>query len=185
MSQRTDFWINAIVFELVWLAAVGGAGRGIWWAGPLALSVFFGYQVHASPLARADGMLVALACVVGFLADSLLARSGLVVYAAAVPSAQWAPLWIVALWANLALALNHSLAFLQRRLPWAALLGAIAAPLSYFFAEHAWHAVVLASPLTTTLLALAASWAVLMPLLVLAARRWRLPSMSSNEDPSS
>ena len=185
MSQRTDFWINAIVFELVWLAAVGGAGHDLWWAGPLALSVFFGYQVHNSPLARADGMLVTLACVVGLLADSLLARSGLVVYAAAVPSAQWAPLWIVALWANLALTLNHSLAFLQQRLALAALLGASAAPLSYFFAEHAWHAVVLAPPLATTLLALAAIWALLMPLLVVAARRWRRQSMSSNAGTSS
>jgi len=128
MSQRADFWINAIVFELVWLAAVGGAGQGLWWAGALALSVFFGYQVRASAHARADAMLAALACVFGFIADSLFARSGLVAYAAAVPSAHWAPLWIVALWANLALTLNHSLAFLQQRLPLAALLGAIAAP---------------------------------------------------------
>ncbi|HEY0230295.1 MAG TPA: DUF2878 domain-containing protein [Dokdonella sp.] len=179
MSRRADVWINAIVFEIVWLAAVGGAGHGLWWAGPLALSVFFGYQVRASPLARADGMLVALACAVGFLADSMLALSGLVGYASPLPSAHFAPLWIVALWANLALTLNHSLAFLQERLPLAAVLGAIAAPLSYFFAEQAWHAVVLAPPLATTLLVLAASWAVLMPLLVAAARRLRSRSMSA------
>ena len=32
-------WLpNAIAFQLVWLAAVGGAGRGWWWSGPLALA---------------------------------------------------------------------------------------------------------------------------------------------------
>jgi len=176
MSRRTDFWINAIAFEIVWLAAVGGAGHGLWWAGPLALSAFFVYQVSASPLARADIALAAIACAVGFVADSVLARSGVVHYAASLPSAGFAPLWIVALWANLALTLNHSLAFLKQQLPLAAVLGAIAAPLSYFVADRAWHAVALAPPLAVTLLALAASWAVLMPLLA-AAARWLQPQV--------
>jgi len=31
---------NYLALQLVWLAAVAGAGRGLWWAGPAALAVF-------------------------------------------------------------------------------------------------------------------------------------------------
>jgi hypothetical protein len=131
---------------------------------------FATWQLSASPDARTDATLVALAIAIGTICDSLLAHSQIVIYAAAWPSEAFAPIWIVALWANLALTLNHSLAFLQRNLPLAALLGALGAPLSYLIAARAWHAVVLAEPLPTSLLVLALLWSVATPILCAAAR---------------
>ena len=169
MTARAGFWINVIGFQVVWMIAVGGAAHGAWWAGPVAVGIFGAYQLAAPQPGRADPRLIVLAVTLGFVVDSLLARSHLVGYASPFPSVDFAPVWILALWANLALTLNHSLAYLQRRPLIAALFGAIGAPLSYFFAARTWHAVTLAEPMATSLLVLAAMWAVATPVLARAA----------------
>ena len=170
MTARAGIWINAIAFQIAWTITVAGAAHGNAWAGPLALLVFAAWQMSVSRNVRSDACLVAFAIVLGGSADSWLAHTQIVRYTAPWPSADFAPIWILALWANLALTLNHSLAFLQRNLPLAAVLGALGAPLSYLIAARAWHAVALAEPLTTTLLALAALWAVATPILGALAR---------------
>lgn len=173
MSPRAAFWINTVAFQLVWMAAVGGAAHGLWWAGPVAVCVFAAWQLSVSSEARSDVILIALAVAVGAVADSLLAHLHLVRYTSPVPTADFAPVWILALWASLALTINHSLAVLQRDLRIAALFGALGAPLSFSIADRAWHAVKLAEPLPMTLFALAALWTVATPLLAGTARALR------------
>lgn len=164
-------WINAIAFQLVWLMSVAGAARGIGWIGPLATLVFAAYTLARGGHARADVLLVAIAATLGFALDSAWAHYRVIAYSAAFPSAAIAPLWIVALWANFALSLNHSLAWLQSRPLLAVLFGALGGPLSYFFAERTWHAVTLAAPLAVTLSMLSLTWALVTPFLCIAARR--------------
>ena len=171
MNTRAGTWINAIAFQIAWSCAVAGAAYGAWWAGPLAVGVFAGYQLVVSRSARNDACLIVFALVLGGIADSWLAHAQLVRYASPWPSEEVAPIWILALWVNLALTLNHSLAFLQRNLYIAAILGALGAPLSYLIAARAWHAVWLAEPLATTLLTIAALWAIATPVLCALARR--------------
>ncbi|MGH8121425.1 MAG: DUF2878 domain-containing protein [Rudaea sp.] len=171
MSARTAIWTNAILFQFAWMVTVAGAARGAWWAGPIAVGVFATYQLVRGGHARADALLILLAVALGFGADSLLVQCHFASYAAAVPSDRYAPIWILALWANFALTLNHSLAWLQSRPLLAAVLGTVGAPLSYFFAARSWHALTLADPLATTLALLAAIWAVVTPLLCEAALR--------------
>ncbi|MEO7433487.1 MAG: DUF2878 domain-containing protein [Dokdonella sp.] len=173
MSPRAAFWINTVAFQLVWMVAVGGAAQGLWWAGPIAVCVFAAYQLSVSTEMRSDVLLIILAVVIGAFADSLLAHLQLVRYTSPVPSAEFAPLWILALWASLALTINHSMAFLQRDLRIAALFGALGAPLSFSIADRAWNAVKLAEPLPTTLFALAALWTIATPLLAATARLLR------------
>ena len=178
MSKSAAIWINAVAFQLVWIASVGGAARGLWWAAPLAAGAFAAYELLCGATARADAILILLAMVLGFVADSAVVQAGLADYTSALPSVRFAPLWIVALWANFALTLNHSLAWLQGR-PWlAAALGAVGAPLSYFFAAHTWHALTLTEPLLITLGALGAIWAVVTPLLCQIAARLNRPTGS-------
>lgn len=170
MSTRAGIWINAIAFQIVWTCAVAGAAYGAAWAGPLAVALFAVYQLRVSRSARNDACLMGFAIVIGGIADSWLAHAQIVQYASPWPSEAFAPIWILALWVSLALTLNHSLAFLQRNLSIAALLGALGAPLSYLIAARAWHAVWLAEPLAPTLLVLAALWAVATPILCAFAR---------------
>ncbi len=120
---------------------------------------------------KADVLLILLAIALGFAADSLLVAIPFRQLCRSAAVGPLAPIWILALWANFALTLNHSLAWLQSR-PWlAAALGAIGAPLAYFFAARSWHALTLADPLATTLALLAAIWAIVTPLLCEAAAR--------------
>ena len=171
MTSRAAIWINAILFQLVWMITVGGAACGLWWAGPLAVGAFAAYQITCGGHVRVDALLILFAVALGFIADSLLVQYGFASYASAVPSGRYAPVWILALWANFVLTLNHSLAWLQSRPALAAALGAIGAPLSYFFAAHSWHALTLADPLAKSLALLAAIWAIVTPLLCEAASR--------------
>jgi hypothetical protein len=165
-------WLpNAICFQLVWLAAVGGAAQGWWWAGPGALLLFALWQLPLSRWPRADLQLMLGAAAVGFLIDSLWVRLELMRFSTPLPWNGVAPVWIVALWMGFALTLNHSLASLKRH-PWlAAALGLVGGPLAYGVAERAWDAVDLSEPSWVSLLALGIAWAVVTPLLLRLAVR--------------
>jgi hypothetical protein len=149
--SRAATWTHAILFQLTWLCAVGGAARGWWWAGPLAMAAFALFVLRIGGNVRSDLFLALVAAACGFALDTLWVRTGLLTYAAPVPWTNAAPVWIVALWIDLALSLNYSLAWLLRRPLLAALFGAIGGPLSYFFAARTWHAAVLGEPLARTL----------------------------------
>ena len=170
-----NLWINAIAYQTTWLAAIGGAAAGWWWAGPLALLLFAAWQLPRSAQRRADAWLLGSAALLGFAVDSLFAQTGLLSYAAPVPWAQWAPVWIVALWASFALTLNHSLGWLKQHLQVAAVLGAIGAPLAYSAAARS-GALAFPPSATATLLLLALTWAVLAPALSLLATRLAVPA---------
>ena len=165
-------WLpNLLAFQLTWLAAVGGAGRGWWWCGPLAVVLFAAWQLPASRWPRADAWLIVVAAVAGFAIDTLWTRAGLMQFAQPVPWSGAAPAWIVALWMGFALTLNHSMASLKPR-PWvAAALGAIGGPVAYLVAQDAWHAVTLSPPTWRGLAALALAWGALTPALLALATR--------------
>lgn len=165
-----NLWINAICYQLTWLAAIAGAGRGWWWAGPVAALVFAIVQLGRSSTRRADTILIAVACVLGFAIDSMFAQRELLHYAVPVPFPGFAPIWIVALWASFALTLNHSLEYLKRHLVAAAVLGAIGAPLAYYGAASGWGALTFPLDPVPVLAMLSVCWAAVTPALALCAR---------------
>ena len=157
-----NLWINAIFYQVTWLATIAGAARGWWWAGPAALALFAVWQLAVSSQRRADALLVLFAAAIGFAIDSVFAQTGLLNYAAATPWERFAPVWIVALWMSFALTLNHSLAYLKTHPVVAAILGGIGAPLAYFAAAH-WGALTFPVPAMPSLILLATVWALLTP----------------------
>lgn len=173
------FWINFIGFQIVWFAAVLGASKGLWWPGPLAAFVFATVHLLGPMRLRGDASLVIVALLLGCVVDSAYASSGVLRYAAPFPSTQFAPLWILGLWAGFALTLNHSLAYLARR-PWvAAVAGAIVGPISYWSAGRAFDAVQLGGPLWRSLVALSVGWTIAMLVLSLVARHFHTQSSPS------
>lgn len=167
----TPVLLNAVMFQCVWFAAVIGAGAGLAWPGVLAVAAFAAVTLRARATRASDLRLVAVAAVLGAVLDSAFVAGGLLRYAAPWPLPGLAPAWIVALWVNLALALNHSLRWVRPYPLVAALFGAIAAPLSYLGAARGWQAVAFAEPVWRTLGIVAACWAVMMAALVAIARR--------------
>jgi drug/metabolite transporter (DMT)-like permease len=81
-------------------------------------------------------------------------------------------LWILLLWAGLALTLNHSLAWLQSRLMLAAVLGGVSSPLSYLAAERL-GAVDIVTESGVWFIGLGLSWAVALPLLLWLASHFK------------
>lgn len=164
--------INFIAFQIVWFAAVAGAAKSIWWAGPLALVIFAIYHFGRGVAVRGDFKLMWVALALGFVTDTLMATSGLSTYSAPIPTAPLAPLWILSLWAGFALTLNHSLHYLASRPLIVAPLAAMVGPISYYGAGRVWGAVNIAPPVWNALVVLGLCWLVSMLALSLAARRF-------------
>ncbi|MCP1376363.1 DUF2878 domain-containing protein [Dyella lutea] len=163
-------WINAITYQLVWFAAIWGASSGHWWLAPLALLPFAAWML-GRPDGGADALLMPIAVLLGAVLDSSLAASGLVAYVSPVPFVHAAPLWILSIWAAFSLTLRHSFRFLHGRPLLAAVLGGAGGPIAYLGAGRAWHAVAFPLGTTPAVIALAAGWAVAMPLLIGLATR--------------
>ena len=158
--------LNIVFFQALWLSSVGGAGRGYWWLGLPVLSVFLLYHFAVSTCRKADAQLLAISVVLGFIADSVLLQLGLLRFEQPVPWANFAPIWIVTLWAGFALTLNHSMSFFQTRPLAAVLFGLFGGPLAYYFAVNVWKAVILTAPPLHVYGALALVWAIMTPLLL-------------------
>jgi len=171
MSSGVGIVLNVVLFQCVWLATVAGAGHGMWWTGMPVLLVFAIWQLRTSRWPRADVQLVLCAIALGFVVDSVLARGGWLRYATPWPSPWFAPVWIVVLWANFALTVNHSMAFLKERIWLAVLFGAIGGPLAYFGAARLFNAVQFDASSQAPTALLAISWALVTPLLMALGTR--------------
>lgn len=176
-------WINFIAFQIVWFAAVLGAAYGAWWAGPVALAGFAAYHLRRGVGRRGDLRLMGIAVLLGFGIDTLMAASGLSIYASPVPAAPIAPFWILSLWAGFALTLNHSMHWFTARPLLAAPMAALFGPISYYGAGRAWGAVTIAEPVLLALGVLGMCWLIAMFVLCLAARRFSRTSNGLEPQP--
>ncbi len=163
-------WLYFVVGQAGWFVCVLSAARGVAWIGGafvLATVVWHATRV-AAPVPELK--LVATAVLIGALWESLLVASGLLVYPGGALIGGTAPWWLLALWALFAVQFNVLFGWLKRRLFLAAMVGALAGPLS-FRAGAALGAVRFGDPVLS-LFALSVGWAVLMPLMLALARRW-------------
>lgn len=166
-----NFWATLIAYEVVWFAAVIGAGHGMAWPGVLGALLFAAWRLAVSPRRDVELRLAIVALLLGGLLETLWVRAGLVHYAAPWPLPE-TPAWLMALWLAFALTIVPLFGYLHAR-PWlAAAFGAIGGPLAYLGAAHGWHAVLLPSPAWRTLAALAIGWGIALPLLCALAKRW-------------
>lgn len=159
--------VNFLAFQAGWFASVLGAARDMPWVGPaVVLAIVVLHLRHAKRPDLEAGLLVASG-IIGLFFDSLLVALGWVTYPSGLISTSLAPYWIVTMWVLFATTLNSSMAWLKGRHGLAAVLGAIAGPLSYIagaklggieFVERA-----------GALLFLAIGWAAAMPVLITLA----------------
>lgn len=165
--------VNFLAFNALWPLCVIGAARGNIWPG-VALSLFL-LLWHWVPAHRVKGdfVLVALALVVGAFLDTLWIRLGYFQLATPGPYPLWAPVWIMALWLGFALALNHSLQWLQRWPLWSGMSFLFFAPFSYFMASRL-GAVIWLADFWLIASSIGVSWCVLMTVLLWLAKRMRL-----------
>ena len=165
-------WAPSLYFvigQAAWFVCVISAAKMAPWIGICLVLVLV--AVHVALAARPVDELkfILIMVVIGGSWDSALVFLGLLTYPSGTVISGMAPLWIVAVWALFAAQFNTTYRWLKPRIKLAALLGAIAGPLS-FRGGAALHALEFAKPWPAAL-ALAAGWAVLLPLMIVLSRR--------------
>lgn len=161
--------LNFVAFQVAWFACVASAARGAPWLGVFVAVAAVAAHASISARPRRELVLVLVAITLGAVYDSSIAALGWITYNSGEFVSGMAPLWILALWALFATTINVSLRWLRGRRGVAALLGALAGPLSYYAGERL-GALVLVEPIAASL-ALAIAWAIFTPVLIEVAQR--------------
>ncbi|MFE8033151.1 DUF2878 domain-containing protein [Thiohalocapsa marina] len=176
--------INFLLFQASWLACVLSGAHGWPLLGIAVVAIVVGYHLVRAHRPWAEAALLALAGAIGAFWDGQLVGHGWLIYPSGV-FAQWlAPSWIIAMWVAFATTLNVSLRWLRGRAGWALLFGAIGAPLAYYAGARL-GGVQFADPLIA-LLAVAAGWMLITPVLVALAGRldgFRPAATPANAEP--
>jgi Protein of unknown function (DUF2878) len=168
--NRTRIVSNFLAFQVAWFVCVwGGAhervGLGVLW---VAITVVA--HIVLAPRVKTEATLVALVTLLGTVWESAVVVMGLVRYPFGNFFALMPPIWIIAMWALFAIVLNVSLRWMKGRPLTAAIFGFMGAPLSYWAGYR--MGAIQTDGLPLFLIAQAAGWAVLMPLVVRLAMRF-------------
>lgn len=120
-------WLNLILFQIGWFGCVLGASNGISLLGPgiVALSSL---QVLVRTHPRREFQFLCGALMMGIVCDAFLISTQAIQFQ---NGNSIAPVWMWALWANLALTFSGCMRWLRNRFFVGALLGAIGGPLCY------------------------------------------------------
>jgi hypothetical protein len=161
---------NFVLFQLAWFACVLGAAHDHASLGMFAVVVACVCHLALSERWQLELRLILSAMLVGVAWETIMVDCGLIQYAHGTLVSGLAPPWIVAMWALLAITLNVSLRWLKRRWLLAAVMGAIAGPMSFLGGARLGAASFTGGNLTT--LALAVGWAGLMPLMMWLSDRY-------------
>ena len=153
---------NFAVFEAAWFACILGVAHGQPGWGTAAVVAAIAWHVGISARPATELALAAILGAIGLVAESLVVAQGHVAYPAGQPVAWLAPYWMVALWGELAIALNVTLRWLKRRPLLALALGSVAGPLSFIGGVRLGGARFVDEP--AALATLAVMWALLLPL---------------------
>jgi hypothetical protein len=156
--MRAGLIVNFLAIDVGWLLCVTGPKWGLPWIGPAFVTGHLVAHHFLNKPNRAERILIAAIGLVGFFIDSLLSVAGLLSF----PYTIVAPVWLVALWVNLATGVNQSLSLLGKK-PWVgALFGAIGGPLAYLGGAKIGD-ISLSDPMWHSMAALSVVWAIVFP----------------------
>lgn len=163
--MKRDQLINMLFMQALWFSAVLGAVHLLTWPALFVLLVFAVWQLLPEHRSHGDTQLMLIAVFIGMLLDSSWVQLNWIEFSNQQPVKHMAPLWILALWAGLALTINHSLGWLQQRRLVAACMASLIGPFSYLAAEEL-GALNMNNESAYPLVALAVSWGMVLPLLL-------------------
>jgi len=161
--------VNILAYQFAWFACILSAAKGLPWIGTVTALLVVVWHVSSARIPKTELVLIAVAGVIGLSWESLLVQTGWIAYPSGNMIHGLAPHWIVALWLVFATTFNVSLKWFKKHLGVMALFGFIGGPLA-FYAGSALGALTLTSE--RGLAAIAVGWSLLMPILMLLARRF-------------
>ena len=162
-SETTRNILNFIIFQIGWLACVAYPDL----IGPALVVVFLILHfVLVSQNRFTELQFIGLGTVVGSVLDGLWFRLGILDDGSG--EVLLTPPWIVGIWAIFMTTLSHSLNWISRKVWLAFLFAPVAGPFAYWSASKI--GIVELPELVPSLLALAAGWLVVFPLLLFARK---------------
>lgn len=161
--------INVVAFKVGWASTIFGAANGLPLLGPAVVLMAIAIHLRNATYPGDELLLVFITGIVGAFWDSILVAAGWLTYPTGTLISGVAPYWIVAMWMLFATTLNLAFRWLRGRIAFAALLGAVFGPLSYF--TGAKIGAVIINEFVPTMIALSVAWAVLMPALLWLAEK--------------
>ncbi|MGI9507699.1 MAG: DUF2878 domain-containing protein [Geminicoccaceae bacterium] len=165
-------WLNFILFQSIWFAAILGQGS-LEWLLLLLLAVHFLLCADLK-----DELKVVLSCAaIGVVADTALTLAGVFIFDPA-PSVLPIPLWLIAIWLGFVSTFRHSMSYLLARPMLAIPAAAIMAPLSYI-AGMSLGAVSFGLDTASTAVVVGLLWAVLMAVFIRIDRAHQPSSRST------
>ena len=160
---------NILAFKIGWVASVAGAASGTPALGPAVVLVVIAIHLRFANEPIRELILISATGAIGAAWDSVMVSAGWLSYPTGTIVAGLAPYWIVSMWMLFATTLNIAFRWLQSKLLLAGVLGAVFGPMSYF--AGAKTGAVIINDLVSTMLALGLAWAVMLPALLLLAKR--------------
>ncbi len=157
-TKHFPMLFNIVGFQTVWFLCVYGAAHEMIIPGLIAAGVFAVLVGFLSTHRKRDMYTLLLALPMGFMMDSLLAKSGLMTFSYAIPFQGWAPIWIMCLWLGFSFTLNHSLKAIYANPLWMFLFGFFGAPLAYSIATYKFGAMAFNGHVWPAILAIACVW---------------------------
>lgn len=162
--------LNYLLYQAGWFACILGAAWG-----HAALGTVLGFLPVAAHLAlvrrRRDAlMLVLWTTAVGVAVDSTQIALGMLRFDAGSVVSWLPPPWLILIWAQFAMTFHFGLRWLQGRLGWTALFGALGGPLA-FLAGRRLGVVTLHPEVWPSLVSLAITWSLAMPVALWLAER--------------
>jgi len=157
--------INALLFQALWLAAVIGSAHSVLWPSLLLTVMLLCWQLPMSRRHPTDLRVLTAAIIMGLIIDSAWVQLGFLEFTDQRPLPSLSPLWIIALWAGLALTINHSMLWLKNHPLLPPLMGLISAPLSYYAGQRLGAVTYLIDPLLFSA-CLGVTWAIALSILV-------------------
>jgi hypothetical protein len=160
---------NILAYQLAWFACILSAAKGLPWIGTFTAVLVVVWHLSGARRPKTELLLIAAAGAMGLSWESLLLQTGWIAYPSGDIIPGLAPHWIIALWLVFATTFNVSLKWFKKHLAVVALFGFVGGPLA-FYAGSALGALTLTPELG--LASIAVGWGLLMPILMLLARRF-------------
>lgn len=166
--------VSVVAFQAAWAACAYGTVHSVPQFGVLVsmASLALGVLLAERRLGRI--VLSVLLGLYGLAAETIILRSGVLSYTSPGPYPTVAPVWIIGLWMAFAILIKPAFGWLQGRLLLAALLGAVAGPMSYYAAMRL-GALQFAEPEWAGLTAVSVMWAVGMPFALTVSNWFEAP----------
>ncbi len=153
--------VNFLAFKAGWIICVLGATEQMPWLGPIWvlswITAFFIWQKQH----WMEWIFLLAAAAIGYCMDSILVLTGLIEFPLDTQFGAPSPLWMTAMWLNMAGAIRYALGWLRGKYMLSASVGLIFGPLAYLAGQKLGGI-----NLVGGVIPIALEWLIAMPLLL-------------------